>query len=212
MSYALYIDIETLPRPRAELEALCPQFEAPGNLKDPVKIEAAIAAKREAFFDDGALDATTGTIAIIGMVNTGGDDTSPLLRADKMTEADMLTVFWGEVAKGYDSIVGHNLKKFDLPFIIRRSWMLGVKAFPHLLIDDRGYFRATVRDTMEAWGCGDRNTYFSLANLCRALGVPGKSGDGSQFAALWAESPDKAAAYCLQDIAATMACADRMGL
>lgn len=47
----IVFDIETGPAPLDEIEAMMPEFEAPGNLKDPVKIEAALAKKREDFVE-----------------------------------------------------------------------------------------------------------------------------------------------------------------
>ena len=42
----LFWDLETTGLPEADIAKLMPEFEAPGNIKDPVKIAAAIADNR----------------------------------------------------------------------------------------------------------------------------------------------------------------------
>src|SRR5512137_94857 len=48
----IVFDIETIPQDEAKLLALAPEFTAPANLKDPAKIEAAIAKKRADYLAD----------------------------------------------------------------------------------------------------------------------------------------------------------------
>lgn len=208
MESFLCIDIETIARPRAELEAIMPAFEAPGNIKDPVKIEAAIAAKREKWIADAALDATTGSIAIIGMLTPDG---AVMLRADAMTEADMLKQFWATQASAkFNVIVGHNLRNFDMPFIIRRSFIHGIPVPMGVLHHNR--LTEKFVDTMELWAAGERGASISLDNLAKALGVGQKSGSGADFGALWEANKDAAVEYCRHDLELTRRVAERMGL
>lgn len=204
----LVVDIETLARPRAELEAIMPVFEAPGNIKDPVKIEAAIAAKREKWIADAALDATTGSIAIIGMLTPDG---AVMLRADVLIEADMLKQFWMTQASAkFNVIVGHNLRNFDMPFIIRRSFINGIPVPAGVL--HKGRLTEKFVDTMELWGAGERGAHISLDRLAKALGVGEKSGSGADFGKLWEADKDAAVEYCRHDLELTRRVAERMGL
>ena len=52
----IVLDIETIPQDETKLLALAPEFAAPANLKDPAKIEAAIAKKRADYLADAALN------------------------------------------------------------------------------------------------------------------------------------------------------------
>src|SRR5512139_616386 len=67
----IVFDIETIPQDEAKLLALAPEFAAPANLKDPAKIEAAIAKKRADYLADAALNWKTAEVVLIG----AGDDT-----------------------------------------------------------------------------------------------------------------------------------------
>ena len=67
----IVFDIETIPQDEAKLLALAPEFAAPANLKDPAKIEAAIARKKADYLADAALNWKTAEIVLIG----AGDDT-----------------------------------------------------------------------------------------------------------------------------------------
>lgn len=204
----LVLDIETLARPREELDAIMPEFEPPGNIKDPAKIAEAIAKKREKWIADAALDATTGSIAIIGMLRPSGFE---MLRADKTSEADMLQRFWEvQHSAEFNIVVGHNLRNFDMPFIIRRSFINGI-GLP-LGVLHKGRLTEKFVDTMELWGAGERGASISLDNLAKALGVGAKNGDGSQFGEMWAADKDKAVEYCGHDLELTRKCAERMGL
>ncbi|MFZ2643173.1 MAG: 3'-5' exonuclease [Verrucomicrobiia bacterium] len=204
----LILDIETLARPREELDRMMPEFEPPGNVKDPAKVAAAIAAKRVKWLADAALDATTGRIAILGTLTRNG---AVMLRADVMSEARMLTEFWRmQDAADVSVIVGHNLRNFDMPFIIRRSFMNGLGLPLGILHKNRLTERFV--DTMEMWGAGERNAMISLDALARALGVGGKTGSGGDFSALWEADKERAVEYCAHDLELTRQVAERMGL
>src|SRR5665647_1809363 len=89
----IIFDIETAPLPEAELIPFMPEFEAPGNFKDPEKIKAAIEAKRKAWLEDAALDPMTGCVLCIGMLIGDRFD----LISEHATEANILQDFWGAV-------------------------------------------------------------------------------------------------------------------
>ena len=67
----IVFDIETIPQDETKLLALAPEFTAPANLKDPAKIEAAIARRKADYLADAALNWKTAEAVLIG----AGDDT-----------------------------------------------------------------------------------------------------------------------------------------
>ena len=113
----LFFDIETAANP--ENLALMPEPKAPGNIKDPVKIAAAIAEKKQELIDMAALDPDYGKVLSIGYSIVGtievvmvGDVKEKLfIRHDKetdtdiwetsyTTENDLLEMFWRTFSRG----------------------------------------------------------------------------------------------------------------
>ena len=198
----IVIDIETIAIPNAPM----PDFSAPGNLKDPVKIAAAIEEKKANWLADGALHAERGQVVAIGWRN---------LKERAMTltgpEPELLSAIW-EVLRGETLVVGFNLHRFDLPFLIRRAWVNGVHVpmgsiFRNGRIDENRFV-----DLLKLWQCGDRQEYISLDMMARTLLGRGKTGSGADFGNLWAADRQAALEYCKADVDLTWDCALRMGV
>lgn len=207
----LVFDIETRPLPVEYLESngLLPEITAPGNYKDPDKIAAYIAEKKVEAVKDGALSALTGEVCAIAYSR---NDTDVVITAtDGVTEAQLLAAFWAQAVltiRSTSKLVGFNIKSFDLPFLLRRSWVHKV-AHPAIWVDR--YFLGThVWDLRETWQLGDRQAPGSLDRICRALGLGQKTGNGADFGALLASDPAKAREYCLNDLQMTKALAARL--
>lgn len=211
MRYAVF-DVETAPLSDEQIRQFMPKFEAPGNYKDTEKVAAYIADKEKEWLGRAALSALTGKVLAIGVkyhdgsidiigANPGHDD-----------EAHILTWFWRYFTHTTMASywIGHNIIGFDLPFLCRRSMLLGVKV-PRSIIYGR-YFDNRFKDTMDAWSFGNREDRISLDNLAKALGVGSKSGSGADFARLWATDKPEAIAYLEHDLNLTMKCAERMGM
>lgn len=125
------IDIETAPIP--ELLDRIPSPEvAVGNLKDPIKIQekqaAALAAQREA----AALDPHFASVVCIA-VACRSSSREPLVdvqfAADfPRREASLLSWLWNTALSPGDTIATFNGSGFDLPFLLRRSLLLGVRS------------------------------------------------------------------------------------
>jgi hypothetical protein len=196
----LVIDIETL----ANADAQPPEFSAPANLKDPEKIKAAIEQKRIDWLADGALHADRGNVAIVGWrdgcINGLEDGAEP----------DILANTW-KLIKEETPIVGFNLVRFDIPFLIRRSWILGVPVPRDVVFDRRGYINQDrFIDLMLMWQCGDRQEYISLDAMARAVLGRGKTGKGADFGNLWATDRQAAIEYCKADVRLTWDLAQRL--
>ena len=209
----IVFDIETGPLPTAELEDRIPKFEAPANYKDESKIAAYITQKRLDWIERAALDATTGKILAIGILDCREDGVEKVntLAGD---EAEIIAAFSSIVMQCGGSgwpLVGWNIFGFDLPFILRRSWILRV-ALPQWVRSGRYWDRCFI-DAMDVWACGNREQAVSLDLAAATLGVGRKSGSGAHFASLWNGSDEERAhalEYLENDLRLTKAVAERI--
>lgn len=202
-------DIESAALPYNEIQQFKPEFTADARLKDPEKISADLRSKEEAWLEKLALKAHTAKILAIGYIPEGSDD--PIIIHD-MPEPDMIKTFWELFRQhGGHNFVGHNILDWDIPFLIRRSYILGVYV-PFETMEGRYLTRRFV-DTMKTWGCGN-GEMISLDMLSRVLGVGKKNGEGKEFAGLYnnPETRQQALDYCANDLKLTKACAGRMGI
>lgn len=104
-----------------------------------------------------------------------------------------------EMAGCLVSYFGNN---FDLPYLFRRAWRLGVKP-PMSLMRGR-YWQDSIIDLHEVFAFYDRSYKTGgLDNICDFLNVAGKTGKGEHFAALWDKDPIGAIIYCDDDLQAT---------
>jgi hypothetical protein len=212
----LYFDIETGPLPADERTWGAPNKHtvALGNTKDPAKIEAKVAEAVKAWEegDKCALDAKTGEVLLIGYAK----DDQPVEFLEG-AESRILADFWrlcdpsiGEVV----TMVGHNVLSFDLPFIIRRSWVNGIAVSPRISSDIQTYRPASVVDTMREWGLGDRHCMTKLDHLIGVFGLPKYTGPvtGARFSEWFEKDQEAAKEYCRCDVEATRRVAKAMGL
>lgn len=208
MQKRLFLDIETLPpseedrtRIEDEIERRKARSDSDGELpRDPDDV-----------FRDLALVPEFGRILTIGaiyeedrkIVHRGlfGRDRETL--AFHLDEAQTLRSFWKFVRRlnlRSDLIVGHNVLDFDLPFIVKRSVIHGIR--PSLQIPFRRYQAQPVFDTMWEWGLWRHR--ISLHTLALALGISSPKEDGingSQVYDAWLEGRDtQIADYCLRDV------------
>jgi len=210
----ILFDIETGARPQTELDAIRPEFEAPRNLKDPAKIAAAIEEKQDEWLAKAALCASTGRVVAIGVCTLPSNVTSIIGTENPADEARVIADFWHIVRKNPRArLVGFNSNSFDLPFLLRRSLLLGVP-FPADIRDGRYWNRRCI-DLMEAWTLGIYGERISLERLSKAFGLEGKNGHGTDFCRLWEGSPQErseARAYLLNDINLTARLAVKLGV
>lgn len=215
------LDIEAIGRPEAEIRALIPPFCAEkvalGNLKDPDKIAAKIADARATHGDDevakAALYAEYGQTAIVGLLARGEVKQHSLIDSD---EPALLRNSWEYLMYVLSSgglIVGFNIKSYDLPFMVKRSWFTGVRV-PDRIFNPRKPkypWSDSVIDLAEVWGTGNYGAKFtSLDSVLRLLGLPPKTGTGAEFAALWAKDRAAALQYNADDLEREAAVADRL--
>jgi len=210
-----YFDIETGPLPLEQIEALIPEFNPAdvkvGNIKDPdkivAKIEEARAGHRQSFIDRAALSPITGQVLAIGYTT----DEGAIECATQGDEPALLESFWHMIEPPAGKVVrwaGFNIFGFDLPFLVKRSWMLGVEVPP---IRRGRYWADWLIDLRELWQLGDRMAPGSLDVIAKAFGVGAKNGDGAMFAELLKSNPEQAIDYLRNDVDMTRRVARVMG-
>lgn len=122
-------DCETAPLPEAYLREnnLLPEFEPPGNIKDPAKLAEGEQAHIQKALSDAALSPITGSVCAVGwMIGADVKTYQSIMTTDGVTELTLLKEFWRHVRNFLNmdqgnSLMGFNIKKFDLPFLVRRS-------------------------------------------------------------------------------------------
>jgi predicted PolB exonuclease-like 3'-5' exonuclease len=206
---SIIFDIETGPLPEWELVHIIPDFEGKTGTKDPEKIAVQIEEKKQKWMEEAALHADRGQVIAIGFMFDGDF----FYHTNKDGERALLTNFWDEIQ--YEGaitqkIVGFNSNRFDIPFLIRRSWKLGV-AIPPTLFRGR-YLSDWFVDLMELWQCGDRQATISLDRLSKHFGYKGKTGSGKFFYQLWEDDQEAAIDYLANDLLLTQQCARAMGV
>lgn len=206
---SIVFDIETGPLPDIKLDALMPDFEPAANLKDPEKIAADLAKKRIKFKEDAALSPLSGRVLAVGFLPDHGDP--PLILADD-DEGLLLASVWNHFRTAGGSrrptFVGFNIHGFDLPFLVKRSWVNGVDIPPN--VRQGRYWADWLVDLRETWQLGDRQAHGSLDTICRALGLGEKNGSGADFPRLWKEEREQAVKYLLNDLTLTAKLAARL--
>ena len=137
--------------------------------------------------------------------------------SDFNNESDMLNTFHdainsmthtngAQVSK--PNFIGHNLAKFDMPFIWKRSIINNVETCKGVKWMDakHGY---NCYDTLTAWA-GYGNS-ISMDNLAKILGIQGKGDiDGSMVYDLWQKDPEKVIEYCHADVEMVKAIHERL--
>lgn len=207
----IVVDIETCGLPNAQdfLEPVQPAK----NLKDPEKIKADIEARTQERIEKLALDWNVGRIAAIGWW-TEREGTVAHVCMDERHERELLEVFWEE--QKHRTIVGYNVKGFDLRFMVQRSRFLGI-GYP--LLDFSKYSRRGIEDLYLLLTFGD-GTYDqgcmrrTLHAFCRRFGLPVDDAiKGADIPALVAAGElEKVLAHVRSDVELTVALAQKLRL
>lgn len=215
-------DIETiadLDRAKELLPAFDPSTVKTGNLgpdKAAEKVAEAKAAAERDWFDQSALFAERAKVAMIGwydgkefVLNHLRNDPEPVLLAKWWAQCK--ANIYGQFRQPMLSFYGNS---FDLPFLIRRSWITRVSVTDAVWGWKRRGFADSFVDLYDVWRCGVYNAPGTggLNGLCKILGVPGKSGTGNEFGKLWESGKiNKCMDYLKQDLKSTYDCAVAMG-
>lgn len=211
------LDIETIAQPEADIRAKLPPFAADkvplGVLKDPDKILAKIMEAQvnhgNAEVERAALSAETGIVAISGMMND-----SIHQFADR--EEDIIAKTFDKMLQVFSDggiISGWNVKGFDLPFLVKRAWLLNVKVPSRIFnpFKPRYPWSDSIIDLIDVWKAGQfTEKHTSLNMALRHLGLPEKTGNGADFGKLWASDKGAALVYNSDDLDREMQVAKRL--
>lgn len=190
MSYIFY-DIETVKNERADSYFATKQYEPAANLKDPAKIEASIAEKRAKDLEKAPLHWWTGKVVCIGAIH--GDECLTFSGED---EAVNLAKFFDWALDIDCPLIGKSGDYFDMPFIVGRC-LANDMGIPGFLRPGR-----SIQDVDQIFSfsshCDQRS---NLANYAFGLGIQGKTGHGSDVAAMYeAKEWEKLETYCIRDV------------
>ncbi len=190
----LFFDIETVPAPKT----LEPKLRELYTLKQQkAKATGTKPQSFKAFVANTSFDGAFGRICCLAYAV---DDSPVGVLAGG--EREILEKFWAQATPG-TRFVGHNIFDFDLPFVLKRSRILGVR--PSVMPSMARYRSHPVYDTMHEWtGWGRHGT--SLHALSVAFGLPTSKDDidGSQVAGYYADGRlPEIAEYCKKDVELT---------
>lgn len=204
----LFFDLETLPSDNPEvIKRIAATIKPPGNIKksDSIKTwmdENYDAALKEAVAKT-SLDGAYGRVACIAW----HDDESIHQTIKIEDEIDVITSFYASISNiGKQlSFCGHNIVNFDLPFLLHRSMILGIKPPSSIMKAMRAKpWDDCIKDTMIMW-TGSPSKYMKLDTLLWLFGIDHghPEFDGSMVAETWETDPQKVIDYCAGDVRAT---------
>jgi predicted PolB exonuclease-like 3'-5' exonuclease len=193
MNRVLFFDVETAS-------------QSDETLRHVWAVKLATSPEPEAEFEkikrEAALRPESGRVVAIGYA---WDDQDPAVIDLCCTcdERTVLTAFW-EIARKAETLVGFDSNRFDLPFLIRRSWALRVAVSPGFL-PPRGFsgLPGFCVDLLSIYKLGDPEARISLDRLAKLLGVGEKTGNGGDFARLLGEDRKAAHHYLANDVCLT---------
>lgn len=122
----MFFDIETAVNLAAL--AFLPEPTAPANYKDAEKIAQYVSEKKAEQVLQAPLDADLGMVTAIAMQRGLENATEVYLAGDEETpdEKALLECFWRSFAQLDGRACGYNVLGFDLPYLLRRSFALGI--------------------------------------------------------------------------------------
>lgn len=201
-SKILIFDIETIPQDEKKLLATAPDFLPNSQLKDPFKIEKSIAEQKRKYVEQAALDWKSAHIVLVGFGCAG-----KIQQIQAATEKAVIEGAFQAILTFLDSeigyICGHFIKSFDLPMLINRARVLGVR-IPLFIYNPKHFrtFDERFVDTAELITFGNKQstTGNGVDSIARALGFPEKLGTGKDFPQLWKKNRPAALKYNARDI------------
>lgn len=164
----LFLDIETISNPG--MIQYIPEPEAPSNYKDVIKIASYKEEAKAKIIEKMALDIDYAQIRAIGIAQ---DYNAPMTRLVHNIEEEKETLKWfWDNAYEYFRFCGYNIRGFDLPIIIRRSWILCVIPSKNFNL---GRGSKEIVDLMqlfyhEGYAPGSQK-YRSFKNVCKMYGI-----------------------------------------
>lgn len=183
----------------------------------PFLVEQARENHWSKFIEKAALDPVKSRMLAFGIKRPPSKGGSLILEIEPDGEKTILetafAVMEDERNRG-ERLIGVNIFGFDLPYMVKRAWMLEVD-IPDWLRKGR-YWADCFVDLMEVWFIGQRGGgYIGVEELCRIFKIPGKPPGitGADFDRLYwggEESRKQAIDYLLNDLDIEEAIGNRM--
>jgi hypothetical protein len=213
-------DCETVPLSPSEIAEAIPDFDPAeikvGNLglqKAAEKIEAKRLEHHNRILERAALSPLTGRVAAIGIRGPARADGEIDERTDfNDNEETLIRSFFLALVSDLDGVwIGFNIANFDIPFLMRRAWRLGIEP-PRGIFKGR-YLSNWFIDLAQVWQAGEhRPEPISLNRLGQFLGLGVKMDNGANFASLLYQDQETAQAYLQRDLYLTWKIAERLGV
>jgi len=144
-------------------------------------------------------------------------DNQPVIKSKSFKshdEKELLEAFFNFLTSAKDKLpnavfCGHNIKRFDIPFLCKRALINGLKVPAQFNTIGKKPWELSIVDTAELWSFGAwQESFTSLDTLTAVLNIPSPKSDidGSKVSEVfWQEGDlDRIAKYCEQDVAATI--------
>jgi len=206
MSNITSFDLETKPDTQAvrEIYPYDPSKVAYGNAKSEEARAKKEKEHKENWFpkleEKAALDPLTAEIVALGFYDGKEFD---IIHG---CELDIINFFWEKFLDfNHQWLAGWNCEGFDLPMIIKRSYILGVSVPANVFSSGR-YFNPIFMDLMKKWCCYQYNEYAKLETVAKALNVnqPRKHAvHGKDFWKILETDQDRALSYLEDDLIET---------
>jgi predicted PolB exonuclease-like 3'-5' exonuclease len=215
----LFIDIETTSgfRTLDELKETHPELMSFWDRKEKFiraeDVELKDISSSDIYFQKASLSAEWGKIVCIsvGQVKFDDDD-KPYMQKKSFygeDERDLLSSFVNFMSQVFFKapgikLVGHNIKGFDLPYIIKKSIIYGIDLPRQLHLHKMKPWENCLIDTYEVWKAGGWSSA-ALAHICLLLGIKNPKDDmnaGEVGAAFYAGQIEEIKNYCEEDIEA----------
>ena len=167
--------------------------------------------------DRAALTAETGRVVTIGYLPVDAPDEKAHLDDADFNEVHLLRRFWS----GYEKVcakggrlVGWNSNGFDVPYLIKRSWIQQVPV--PLNVYRSKWISDSFLDLMQVWTCHEYKKFAKLDICAKILGLGTKTNQtctGADFAKWYCDPAkhEQAKAYGLLDLTLTRAIYLRLG-
>ncbi len=181
------------------------------------KKHATLYRNEDIAFDKGfeqkaAIYAEFGKIVCIScgfLTNEDGKDNLRIKSFYSDNEKELLEEFAELLRNNYSdfnnqTICGHNIKEFDIPYLCRRMLINGIKLPSIIDIHGKKPWEVNFIDTLQLWKFGDYKAYTSLNLLAHLFKIPTPKDDidGSMVSAVyWQEKNlERIRIYCQKDV------------
>jgi len=164
----------------------------------------------ELFEMKSALQAEFGRVVCISFGKLKFEDGKPVAQIISYSgedEVEILTqafkVMTGFAKKGC-KLIGHNIKRFDVPFLCKRAFIHNIEPATPLQIWDKKPWETSITDTSELWSFGAwQEGFTSLDLLATVLGIdsPKEDINGAEVhSTFYAGEIDRIKEYCQRDV------------